>query len=450
MADQVATFGLDDREFRRGLAQIDSASRDMAAKMERSWSISGTRMGTTLLKGFGAFRMGTAMVRGSIDAVRDYAKLNDEAAASLDRIAASQRRFTTSLGRDLSGVLPIVEDLAKALERVDGRRVRGVNEIVDVFTMPGHGERVDNDRRSKEAATAARKFEDDHGFALRVREARSRGTAEGDREADLMEEGRRFAAEQKQLEKMLKNAVGTPDTGLITRAAQMSEMIHANTQEQIDRRAMERHARDQSGMGDEAVLRFRDQREAEQRRSDAMRSLATGSTTMHATVLRAEADQAEARALDLRRRGLHEQAEQEREIAHQKRRGAESLRLELELRDRLLEIGQLQGIDEEERAAAADEARRKFVQLRAALDLPMLEDLPGAGRSFPSRQIAAGIGGDLSRQVFSLGGGGSGGLDRQQLSEAKKQTETIAKVEKTLARIAGGLERNGLVALTSE
>jgi hypothetical protein len=313
VADQVATFGLDDKEFRRGLQSIDNASRDTASRMERAWSVSASRMGLNVLKGFGAFRAGQAMVRFATQSVRDYAKENDEVAQSLDRISSSAKEFRLSLGRDLSSLLPMLEEAAEALVAVGNGRARAVNTLVDTITGdPGRGAAKDADMQSAQEGTQLRRFEEEVGRRLRAERLRSSGDAAGERDAALMEEGHRFMREVSPLRRLLERGnLGDAMMRTVQGAIEDVGVIHARNQEAIQDRFRERFRRENEGMGDEAVERFEQERERRRRRDDAVRSLATGSTGLRTEVLRAEAEAAEGRAAELRMRGLSEQATEE-------------------------------------------------------------------------------------------------------------------------------------------
>lgn len=99
----------------------------------------------------------------NISAIQEYAKANDSAAASLDKIAAASARFKTGIGRDLAGS---GGGVAGAIDTASSVRSSIVNLYSDVFRFQlgliglgkdGSSAQIDALRRTEEQQTAMAK-----------------------------------------------------------------------------------------------------------------------------------------------------------------------------------------------------------------------------------------------------------------------------------------------------
>lgn len=141
--DMVATLGLDDRMFERGLRGAEQKAARTGSRIgsefgragrlaERDIGRSMDRIGMrTARVAAGALGMGSAVGAAS-RSIEAYAKISDGAAASVSRLEKAQRSFMESVGRDFaqSG---LVDDLATTIGMLESGRSSAVDFLTDLF-----------------------------------------------------------------------------------------------------------------------------------------------------------------------------------------------------------------------------------------------------------------------------------------------------------------------------
>ena len=142
-----------------GLERSAGASASAYNKLTQSVDRSASAIGRAILGG--------SVIRTSvgfgITAMQEYAKVNDVAAASLDKVSAAAARLKTDIGRDLAGA---GGDIAAGIDLVNSWRKSQVSEAQDFFRYIGVGgdgtsSQIDALRRVEERQTAeARRIKD--------------------------------------------------------------------------------------------------------------------------------------------------------------------------------------------------------------------------------------------------------------------------------------------------
>lgn len=151
MADIVARYGLNDSEFVEGLRRVERATERHSQHMESSYMRAGRKIAKAAVGPLGAGLGVWGISRWTIGAVRDYAEVNDQTAAALDRASASYQRFRQGIGSGVSTFLEATDAMgkfARALDELERRRAWNVNALADwISGTPGQGAAYDAARK---------------------------------------------------------------------------------------------------------------------------------------------------------------------------------------------------------------------------------------------------------------------------------------------------------------
>lgn len=135
MADVTAVYSMDDSEALKALNRIEKRLEQHANKAKASMENAGAAMGKSFVR---TEVLAQAAMRGvqqattfGIQAVRQYAETNSQAAESLSGLDREWTKFTMSVGRDIS---PLLADMGGFITYLDKIRV-GIVDIVS-YTAP--------------------------------------------------------------------------------------------------------------------------------------------------------------------------------------------------------------------------------------------------------------------------------------------------------------------------
>jgi hypothetical protein len=146
MADMKATLGMDDAEFRRGLRQVSSMAMSETSRMSGYFRKMGSDFSNALRVGVGLFALKRSV--GMIaDLMEDYAKKNDMAAQSLDRLKASATGVLLPVqrGLDLLGRSGSGNAADRAISWFSGRLAQDINNVSGAMSVVSGG-KFDNAR----------------------------------------------------------------------------------------------------------------------------------------------------------------------------------------------------------------------------------------------------------------------------------------------------------------
>lgn len=418
MADMVATMGLDETEFRRGLQRMEAMSRSETSRIQGHFE----RMHAGFAR---AFRMGTAMLafRQSIsiigDLMRDYAQRNDEAAASLDRLSASASSAFLPIqrGLDLLGRAGSGNQADQFIKGFTGGLGGSINFVSDLISgEQGNAQMADQNAALEEQITLIRKRQEEW-TRLKVDLNTSFFQSSGqDVFAEIETEKERHRRVLEQIKAMREQfGLNNSDNNILLSSANAT---HQNRLRQINETAHKRAFEEASGMGDEAVERFRAQQKADEQSRAANFALDIGEKQAQMEIKRLQGKEQEV-ALD---------------------------RIRLDLAVQLREIENQQSLSQEQKAQRVAQARELAGQLqratiadfvaRAELDAVEPERVFGQRRSLGGG--AAGISG-LHQQVFGRGTIKEGSGDKQ-LEVAKNTSESARTIERFVIRAVQILE----------
>ncbi len=135
MADVTAVYSMDDSEALKALNRIEKRLEQHANKAKASMENAGAAMGKSFVR---TEVLAQAAMRGvqqattfGIQAVRQYAETNSQAAESLSGLDREWSKFTNSVGRDIS---PLLADVGGFITYLDKIRL-GIVDIVS-YTSP--------------------------------------------------------------------------------------------------------------------------------------------------------------------------------------------------------------------------------------------------------------------------------------------------------------------------
>ncbi|MFN8993977.1 MAG: hypothetical protein ACK5X3_10015 [Pseudomonadota bacterium] len=152
-----------------GLARVRTAQDEMERSASSTASAYNRLTGSVdrSASAIGRAILGGSVIRTSvgfgITAMEEYAKVNDVAAASLDKVSAAVARFKADIGRDLTGS---GDGIAEYIDSIGKDRGAFTNDMARVFRFLGVGgdgtpEQIDALRRVEERQTAeARRIKD--------------------------------------------------------------------------------------------------------------------------------------------------------------------------------------------------------------------------------------------------------------------------------------------------
>lgn len=135
MADVTAVYSMDDSEALKALNRIEKRLEQHANRAKQSMENAGAAMGKSFVR---TEVLAQAAMRGvqqattfGIQAVRQYAETNSQAADSLSGLDREWSKFTNSVGRDIS---PLLADVGGFITYLDKIRL-GIVDIVS-YTSP--------------------------------------------------------------------------------------------------------------------------------------------------------------------------------------------------------------------------------------------------------------------------------------------------------------------------
>lgn len=468
MADLVAQFGLDDREFTRGLQRAEAASVSSAQRVFTRTSAIARRQAdeqsklargiqTAYTKGWAAVEkaMMSTVAAGALVArsISEYAERFSHARGQVDRLNSSLDRFKLSLGRDLAGagggdiLSGVIDRATRAREAASDLLAVMMRLAVGDSTAQAldHVEGVNAGRRNLEAmdVQAARaELLADERLAMRIR----RAEAEGDQRAAAT-----LRVRQRQREETRRIAgldINDADKAALREESHAAiELAERRRIEDRIRKQAEREEADRFRAGAPASLareRLAVTMEADRLRAAGMEDIAAavmGEFEIEQGVRGMRQGGASAEDIETFRRAEREMLDRQIAQEREAREARRSDRVEqIEHQQKLFRVGQLtrQGkLKEAEILRETLETERRIAEIRADDMLERAEkmrfveaerrNLSETIESIQTRSRGRGVrtvdaGAVIDRITRSQVLGGPGSIAQRALTESQKQT----------------------------
>lgn len=410
--DIVAYFGLNDKEFQRGVAKAAAAAGSLSAKVnlvggDITKSFTKAAFGVQHI-GMASFAaVGTAVVLAG-KAVTDYGEVNSQVAGELARLGSVGKSIWGDIGRDISGSLPMIRDWAGT---VVSAFAKARNAAVDFLAREFRG-LIGSDEAHVADVVAAQKGQEQQDAetkikALIAKAGNDRSAAMGDsipaQMAAIEQEYEKAAAElNKQFDVGGSLAAASSQTKTAAYAA-FDQIRQAKKNALLDEK-LGRDAAEQDRIDQEQQRAIAEQGRQSDREAAEAKEKQNAEILLGFETRRLEID-------TLRLSGAEKEADLDE--------------ARLDAYQRIYEINRQTSLDEQAKADAVAAINRNLAAKEASLGTDTAAGVVGG----PQGSLALGLAGvrGLSSQVFGSGAG-------DQVSKQTRLQERMVRVLESIER----------------